>query len=184
MPQINGQPDATTTSKGKIQLAGGLRGTAISPQLAAGTSVQTVSTNFATSLTSTVILPHDDTIPTNTEGVEVMTQTITPLSMTNILVISFNVFASHSVATFISSALYQDSGAAAIAASASYQTVATGTNVTSVTYRMVAGTTSPTTFRVRTGGNDTGTLTFNGANGGRRFGGISMSNITITEVAV
>jgi len=33
MPQINGQPDATTTSKGKIQLAGVLNGTAAAPGL-------------------------------------------------------------------------------------------------------------------------------------------------------
>jgi len=34
MPQINGQPDATTTSKGKILLAGDLTGTAALPTIA------------------------------------------------------------------------------------------------------------------------------------------------------
>ena len=50
--------------------------------LALGTVVQVVSTGFSAVATGATILPGDDTIPQITEGVEFMTQAITPKSTT------------------------------------------------------------------------------------------------------
>lgn len=150
-------------------------------QLATGIPVQVVSTNSNTSSTTTTLLPFDDTIPQNTEGTELMTQAITPESATNILLIEAVFMATHSVSTFISGALFQDTIVNAIAANAGYITTATGAQSVTVKHKMTAGTTSATTFKLRVGGNDAGTLTFNGQSGNRRFGGITVSNITITE---
>jgi len=57
MPQINGQPDATTTSKGKIQLAGDLTGSSALPTLAT-TSIKLgyaqITSDFTTTSATTV----------------------------------------------------------------------------------------------------------------------------------
>lgn len=149
--------------------------------LALGTVVQVVSTGFSAVATGATILPGDDTIPQITEGVEFMTQAITPKSTTNILVIDVNFFGTPSVAADVGLAIFQDATANALAATQTYQGVAGGRTTVHLTYAMVAGTVSSTTFRLRAGMEVAGTLTFNGALGVRRFGAINKSHITITE---
>jgi Holliday junction resolvasome RuvABC endonuclease subunit len=147
-----------------------------------GAVVQIVSTNFSAMATGTVIIPTDDTIPQNTEGTEFMTQVITPKASTNRLVIEVNILLSNnSAAADITAALFQDSGVNALAAA--QQTMPTSTYIQNLSFRhdMAAGTTSAITFRVRAGGSSAGTTTFNGQGGVRRFGGITISNIKVTE---
>lgn len=156
-------------------------GTVGSSQLATGVAVQAVSTTFSAVATGTTVIPFDDTIPQITEGTEFMTQVITPKSVTDLLIIQVNTMSTLSVADDLIGALFQDSTANALAATASFNATATGRNSLSLTYRMAAGTTSATTFRVRLGGASASTVTFNGSSGARKFGGISLSSMTITE---
>lgn len=146
-----------------------------------GVVVQVATTNYSAVGTGTTTIPFDDTVPQNTEGTEFMTQTITPRSATNVLVIETLLFLSGSLTSYLIAALYQDSTASAIAAGV--QTVPTASYVYQVALRhtMVAGTTSPTTFKVRAGLQTAGTITFNGSVSARLFGAISKSNIKITE---
>lgn len=150
-------------------------------QIGTGQVAQIVSTNFTAVATGATIIPGDDTIPQNTEGVEFMTQAITPKSTTNILVIEVNFMGTPSVAADVGLAMFQDSTANAIAATQTYQGVAGGRTTVTLRHIMVAGTTSATTFRIRGGMEVAGTLTFNGAGGVRRFGAITKSNFKITE---
>lgn len=150
-------------------------------KVATGFAVQQASTNFSAVATGTTLLPYDDTIPQNTEGVEFMTQAITPKSTTNILVIEATLMLASSVANNISVALFQDSTANALAAQHQTTSVGDGAACIKLTHRMAAGTTSSTTFKIRAGGSLAGTTTFNGSGGNRKFGGITVSNITITE---
>lgn len=156
----------------------------IPSQLSAGMIVQKVSTNFSSLVTGTTVLPFDDTIPQITEGIEVMTQAITPVSSTNTLLIEVSAMLSHSAIGHISMALFQDSTVGALSAGGMYLDAATGNIQVPMMYKMTAGTTSSTTFRVRAGSAATGTLSFNGQAGVRRFGGIAVSAITITEIKV
>jgi len=146
-----------------------------------GFAVQVAATNFTASTTGTTIMPFDDTIPQITEGFEVMTQAITPKSTSNILTIEATVFCGGSVPASMTAALFQDSTANALAVSSTYMLTATGPINIKLQYSMTAGTTSSTTFRIRLGMDVVGTTTFNGVGGTRRFGGISASNIKITE---
>jgi hypothetical protein len=154
-------------------------------KVATGFPVQIVSTNYSAVATGTTIIPTDDTIPQITEGDQYMTQAITPKSATNRLLIEATVLVSNSsAAADLTVALFQDATANALAAS--QQTFPTSTYIQNISLRhdMVAGTTSSTTLRIRCGGSAAGTTTFNGQAGVRRFGGITVSNIKITEYKV
>lgn len=146
-----------------------------------GQPVQKVSTNASAVAIGTTIMPFDDTIPQITEGDQYMTQAITPKSTSNTLVIEANLMLASSTANDLSIALFQDATANALAATSAYQGTANGQTQVTLRHRMTAGTTSSTTFRIRAGGSVAGTTTFNGQGGARKFGGITVSAITITE---
>lgn len=147
--------------------------------------VQNVGTASTAVATGTTTIPQDDTIPQITEGNEYMTQAITPVATTNILIIEVIVFLSNTAASGpLIAALFQDSTANALAATGTFFETTTGINIISFRHRMTAGTTSSTTFRVRAGGTNAGTTTFNGQSGARRFGAITKSSINIYEIKV
>lgn len=149
-----------------------------------GFCVQMVSTNSTAEASGTTVIPNDNTIPQNTEGDQYMTQAITPKATTNNLLITVRAFVSNSAVNDLIMALFQDSTANALAACMTFQGTAGVGNLLMITYEMAAGTTSATTFKVRTGGSVAGTTTFNGTGGAGKFGGITLSNITIQEFKV
>ena len=149
-----------------------------------GGVVQTVHTQDGEVATGTTVMPHDDTIPQITEGIEFLTASITPTSTTNKLKIEVVCGASSSVASWMTAALFQDSTAGALAAQTDYRNTVNEHRPVVFTYWMTAGTSSSTTFSVRAGGDLAGTTTFNGNSSVRRFGGVSASSITITEYKV
>lgn len=152
-----------------------------STKVAAGFSVQTVTSSSSAVATGTTTIPVDDTIPQITEGTQFLTATITPKATTNRLLISVVFFGSYNVTEQIVVALFQDATANALAAVAFYQPTGTAPMSIPLQHEMAAGTTSATTFRVRAGANSAGTVTMNGQSGVRRFGGVASSRITITE---
>ncbi len=136
-------------------------------------------------ITTSNIIPNDDTIPQNTEGVEVITATITPQSAANRLLIKATVNASFVVLGQIQGciALFKDSDANAISVSAidfSDNTVIVGRDLF---HEMAAGTTSPITFKLRVGASVAGTVTVNGSSGTRRYGGVMGTYLEIVEVS-
>ena len=152
---------------------------------AGGLVVQVVTTQTGAVASNTGTIPHDDTIPTSSEGAQFMTLAITPTSASNRLIIIMH-------AKLGSSArlnerilcLFQDSGSAALAVQSSRQgTQNEAANIISLLHSMIAGTTSATTFKMRAG-SGAGTTTFNGNSGSREFGGAGASSITIMEVTV
>lgn len=159
-------------------------GAVAAAKLATGVPVQVVSTNYSAVATGTTLMSRADVKPTNTQGTEFMSQTITPKSASNILIIDAVLILNSSVsgASDLIAALFQDSTTDAIAATYVVQSGTTFSTLINLRHRMVAGTTSSTTFKIRGGGASAGTVTFNGIIGNRVFGGITISNITITEV--
>lgn len=148
-----------------------------------GGFVKQVRTTVTTVFTASTIIPQDATIPQNTEGTEVMSLSVTPSSINNILLIEVNVWGTTSQ-TGASAALFQDSNANAISAvlgELSNGSVSTFNSV--LRYSMTAGTTSSTTFKVRVGQADVaGTWRLNSCNTvGNGFGGVGNSFMTITE---
>lgn len=146
--------------------------------------VQIVNTQTGAVATGTTLIPSDDTIPQNTEGIEFMTLAITPTSTNNILEIEVVWNGSHSGTNqAITAGLFQDTTASALAVSALHGDTASEFGGITFVHSMTAGTGSSTTFKVRAGSNAAGTTTFNGAGGVRRYGGAIASSITIREIA-
>lgn len=144
--------------------------------------VQAVGSTL-TITSGTTVIPFDNTLPQNTEGIAIGSQAITPKSATNILEIEVvacvNCVAAASVITL---ALFQDSGASAISTSFGLTGAANGGQTLVLRYRMTAGTTSSTTFSVRAGGNSASAITIGGYNGGGIYASSASGLITIKEV--
>lgn len=151
---------------------------------AAGSTVQVVHTQTGAVATGTTTIPYDDTIPQNTEGIEFITQAITPTSATNKLLIEAGLILANSAINTITVALFQDSTAGALAAVGQVIRAADDMLTIGLRHEMTSGTTSATTFKIRAGGSAVGTTTLNGAAGARKYGGVAVSFIRITEVKV
>lgn len=133
-------------------------------------------------VTGSTAIPHDDTIPQNTEGVEVFTLSITPQASANALIIDVVLDVYTNASGNLAVALFQDSNANALAVNNIYCTTSMSQTL-HLKHKMTAGTTSATTFKVRVGTSGGATITMNGVGGSRYYGGVAASSITITEVA-
>jgi len=149
-----------------------------------GKVLQKVSVETGALITgSSNVFPEDDTIPQNTEGTEVMTLAITPVSATSKLHIFVNAFGSHSASTRTGIALFVDSTANALAFSCSANAGATTMMGASLNYILTSASTDARTYKIRMAGmQSSGTLSFNGQGGSRKFGGVASSSIIIMEI--
>lgn len=144
--------------------------------------IQTVQVG---SVISCSTIPCDNTIPQSSEGTEVMTLTITPLSATSTLeiVVAANGNEVANTADAFCVALFKDSAADALAVSGGSMPATASPSFASAefTHYITSGSTSPITFKVRCGANS-GTFAFNGTfGGGALFGGVFASRITVKE---
>lgn len=180
---------SVTVTNGNGASAGNTTFNVSSAYTAANTSkiVQYVTTKINTTITTLSVIPDDDTPPQNTEGAQILTQSITPTNISNLLLIvveaQIGIDGFADVACGLS--LFQDSTADAIQA-IQYGGAAGSRDNVNMSYIMTAGTTSSTTFNVRFGQGGSGAnLTLNGiASGARKYGGATSSSITIYELLV
>ncbi len=143
-----------------------------------GGVVQVVYYQTANDASTTDLIPLDDTPPRNTEGIEVMSVSITPKKSSNILIVDALVLAGNDQAYSTIAALFKDSDVEALAVAVQdNDSVYHGTNTMNIRYCMPAGTTSPITFTVRLSAYGSTTY-FNS-----QFGSAGISNITVTEIA-
>lgn len=156
-----------------------------------GNVVQTIVTSTGAMLSTSVVLPNDDTIPQQTEGTEFVTATITPTKATNLLYINFT--SMYEVRDVTSNAgaqvaLFQDATANALRAASmglSPQANVRSLGTASMLHTLTAGTTSPTTFKIRVGVTiNTDVLTMNGIDAGRLYAGVASTNLIIQELEV
>lgn len=145
--------------------------------------IQRVYNSIATKVSSTTVIPFDNTIPQNTEGTELITQAITPTNSSNILRITVvATMTCIGAAQVLTAALFQDTTANALRANfALIPTANCGATIT-FTHEMTAGTTSSTTFKVRFGGNAATQVDANGYNNAQIYGGACISSIQIDEI--
>jgi len=145
--------------------------------------IQHVIGTTASVSTTTSLIPDDDTLPQNSEGVEVVTRAITPLDATNRLIIRATVHMAHSTASSnMTIALFQDATVNALAVATHNSADNDRPSTVILHHELAAGTTSETIFKIRVGDDDAGTLTINGKSGARIFGGGLISSIEILEV--
>lgn len=147
-----------------------------------GSIVQVQQTDYSAASTTTSAIPVDDTEPQNTEGAEVMSQTITPKAAGNTLIVEVDLLCSMSAPGEVIVALFQDSTASAVAAKSGYMATATGRMNLTMRYKVTAASTAATTFKVRMGVDPAGTATFNGFSSSRKYGTTVKSSIRVMEV--
>ena len=143
------------------------------------TSTNTYSNNAAVPL-----IPVDNSIPQQTEGLEVLTLAITPTNSSNILLIEGEVQAAFPAVTWTTIAVFQDATADAIGSNAQYISGSYILMNRRIFHYMVAGTTSATTIKIRIGQQATTSIYINGNHVSRLFGGTSSCYLKITEITV
>lgn len=145
--------------------------------------VQEQTGTLATVVTTTSLIPSDDSIPQSSEGVEIVTVTITPTDPASKLIITGGVSCSHTAgSTTAALALFKNVEPSAIAV----ENVGLPDNAVmysgQIFHEMAAEGVTPITFRLRVGAISAGTLTINGVGGARRYGGIAKSFLNVIEV--
>lgn len=156
--------------------------------LGPGSVIQQVYSETAgIAITIATMIPFDDTIPQNTEGVEVLTATISPKFASSLLIVQFHCMVGGSSVLGISAAaaLFRDSGVNALASAWNQLTVSAGYKApVPLLYRTIAVSTAPTTFKVRMGGlSGTGSIFVSGSVGSNYLGGTEKATLVVTEVA-
>ena len=130
----------------------------------------------------TSVIPYDDTIPTSSEGWEVITGTFTPISAGSTLFIEFEGNISSSVATNCIASLFTG-GAAAVAATAVATSAAGDIQGIAMRYSYAPGVETELTFSVRYGAENGAETTYKNGYTSRLFGGVSSLRLTIFEAA-
>lgn len=170
------------TSGGGARLVGFMKGDQGPRTPDAGQHINFASAANNTYSTGTTTFAFGDSIPTQTEGTEIMTCSITPKYANSKLVIRYNVRVAGDNGNTVGVALFQDSTSAALDAEQVTITQADAGLTLQGEYVMTAGTTSQTTFKLRIGVPAGHTWYVNGISSGRRFGGVLRSTIIIEEI--
>lgn len=139
--------------------------------------------SYTTNADITTVMPLDDTIPQNTEGVEILTVTITPKSTSNKLRVRFRGQVSSSNIAHATAALFVGSTAGAIAGVyASIPANAYGVPIT-LEHEFVPGVTTAVTLKIRIGpANSSPAIRLNGNASSRMLGGVSAATLVVEEI--
>ena len=160
-----------------------LTGTQLQAVLGAGTVVQWVTTSTTTKISSTSLIPADDTMPQNTEGVELLSLTITPRFASSLILVWIHSVTRPSLADTPIVAMFQDSTATAL--DATVATTGAGANHASRTdhcFSVAATNTSARTYKIRIGKTVVGTI-YNYESAADDFGGtVVLSRMVAAEV--
>lgn len=184
-PYLHEPKGVSTASSGEVYIADGLGSGAWGDVgLVAGSVIGSSSTLATSVITGSTVMPFDNTIPQNTEGVECITGSITPSSEFSVIDVDVSLISSLSVTGHVSVALFQGGVTGAVAASSSVIGFANSVCTIPLSFEMVAGTTSALSFSVRAGGSTAGTITINGSGGTGLFGGVATSVLRIKEIKV
>jgi len=161
-------------------------GAVTATKVATGFVVDRVIGTYATSADITTVVPVDDTIPQNTEGVQIISVTITPKSSTSRLRARFNgnVASSAGAGNAVICGLFctpGPGGSDAIAARAISVPVTGYVFGIALEHEWVPGSTNQQTVTVRIGPN-TGTIRLNGGTAARQLGGAQAATLIVEEI--
>lgn len=176
--------DDATASDARSTL--GIDAALVKSLMPSGSVLNSVYTETTTYTQSTTTIPLDDTIPQNTEGVEILTGTITPYSTSSKIRVRVVVPIGSPNSESVTVALFRDSVAGALCAVASSESVSPGPEGVPLSYEYTPGSASAITFKVRVGAASGGAFGINGAGapGTRIYGGVSRATMIIEEIKV
>lgn len=133
--------------------------------------------NSNSTFTSLSTIPFDDTIPQITEGTQIFSQAITPISASSRIRITCTGFFCGN--SSICLALFSG-GSNALACSIAYATSSSTMCPTTLVYEEASSSTSSRTYTIRAGGDVSAQL--NGISSARRYGGALTSTFIVEEV--
>lgn len=147
--------------------------------------INRVTTDYTNTLSGTVAIPYDNSIPQNTEGVLMTTVAITPGSTSNFLKVTAQLMlTSNPAGAFMTIAIFRAIGAVpeanAVAAIGQWIANANGPEVITLSKVLAITSTSSHVFSVRFGTNVGPTSYLNG--NGQRYGGVANSFIRVEEL--
>lgn len=150
----------------------------------AGTSVLAQSTICVTNslVTASTVMPHDDTIPQNTEGTEVLTCAFTPTSGSNRLRVTATGWFCTPSTGYKSGAIFRDTTANAIKAANLGGYPADSCENFTIVAEDNAVAASATTYKLRIGPSSALNIYVNGISAARLFGGVGGTSIQIDEI--
>lgn len=164
-----------------------------SAQATASAVTSTLTSLYAESIVSLLVntingIPLDDTTPQVTEGVQILSLTITPKSATTKLRLRFQTYFSgggSGSSTSCSCAAFVNGAANAVSASAATNHTTTATASLTMEYQWTPGTTTAQTITIRVGpgiaGNSITLLAGTGV--ARMFGGVGRSTLVVDELS-
>lgn len=144
-----------------------------------GTVIHKSITSYNSNTTLNTALPIDDTIPTSSEGAEIISQANTAFSATTKVRLRFQ--GTLAAANVINGVVLLIDGTAVQATLVDPGSVNLP-NVATFEYIHTPGDTSSHTYSVRAGNAGGSTLRFNGTTSARVFGGILAATLTIDEI--
>jgi hypothetical protein len=147
----------------------------------AQTILQCLQTTYTTNADLSTTIPLDDTVPTSTEGTEVLSQAITPADNTNKVLVIVHVWGAVNTAnSAMITVLFRGSTAIQVAS----HTFASTNFPACVSFAFLdsPASASAQTYSVRVGAN-TGIVRLNGSTAARQYGGAASSTLTLMEVA-
>lgn len=160
--------------------AGALPTFQVSPHKVVGFASATTNT----SVTTTTVIPYDDTIPQNTEGVEFMSISYTPVSASNNLLISFSATTGSAGAVVADSstfALFVDSTANALQAIGGANGPSGYVRQCNLQHVVNAGSTSSRTYKIRVGSGTAVSCKVLGSTSQDLYGTVGLGVMTVTE---
>lgn len=143
---------------------------------------------YADNTSITTVLPQDDTIPQNTEGVEILSVSITLKSASSRVRSRFQGFASGGNGVNTIAALFRGGVANAIQASVLDHSRSGAADTANhplailLEYEDAPATAGSVTYSIRVGPGAAGTVRMNGTTSGRYFGGAAKSTLVLEEV--
>jgi hypothetical protein len=149
-----------------------------------GSVVQSVVGTYVANADLTTVLPLDDTIPQNTEGVQIISVSITPRTASNKLRARFQAFGGMAAAGHICCALFRNAIAGAICASAERVDAVSFANPIELEWEYTPGVITAETLVIRVGPGAAGTVRLNGFSSGRLFGGVAAATLVVEEIQV
>lgn len=147
-----------------------------------GAVINSAYAEYTANADLTTVIPFDDTIPTSSEGTEILSTSITPGSTTNKLRIRFHLWGINSGSNIIAAAALFTGGSSAVQVAAANMNGGGGEySVISGEYEYTPGSTSSVTVSLRVGPSS-GTMRLNGNTAGRLYGGASRCTLVVEEI--
>ena len=159
---------------------------------AAGAQVGYARATTGALISSTATIPKDDTIPTATEGVEIVTVVYAPKKIGNKIlvraIVPFGINTGTDARTSVAAFINKDSGAALAVVTSGLERDVGVSNLghVAVVAEETVASLAAATWRLRAGwlsGNAGDTIDYNGNNGARLFGGVSGACIEVVEIS-